>query len=259
LRIMTKRKRFLITSIVLSLGFVVVQLLEGQLRIIGIFILGLCAIATFFWSLAEGLGKNMTLLTLVLPFFYTVGVGLFWFLLPVSLFTRIPIVVFYGLGIYSLCLTLNIYTVAAIRTIALLRAARGVGFLLTLVTFFLIYDAIISLRTEIFINSLLLFLSSILLFFQAFWSATLERELSFKLFGLSLTTSIIVGEIALALYFWPVTVIVGSLFLTVSVYILLGLGQAMLDSRLFSRTVMEYLTVGIIVFLGMLFSTRWGG
>jgi len=66
-----------------------------------------------------------------------------------------------------------------------------------------------------------------------------------------------VGEIALALAFWPVTLVVGSLFLTVAVYVLLGLGQAQLEQRLFSQTLKEYLTVGILVFAGMFFATHW--
>ena len=67
------------------------------------------------------------------------------------------------------------------------------------------------------------------------------------------------GEIALSLYFWPVTVVVGSLFLTIAVYMLLGLGQAKIEGRLFSQTVREYLIVGVLVFIGMFFATRWGG
>jgi hypothetical protein len=128
---MTKRQRFIISSIVLSLGFFGVQFLAERYRFLSIFILGVFCLLLFIWSLREGLGKNMTLLVLVLPLYYTVGVGLFWFLLPTNIYTRIPILIFYGLGVYALLLTSNIYTVAAIRTIALLRAARGVGFVFT--------------------------------------------------------------------------------------------------------------------------------
>ena len=40
------------------------------------------------------------------------------------------------------------------------------------------------------------------------------------------------GEIALSLYFWPVTVVVGSLFLTIAVYMLLGLANEKIEGRL---------------------------
>ena len=60
------------------------------------------------------------------------AVAFFYFLLPVRWLTRIPVVVLYAVGIYALLLTENIYNVAADRTIALLRAAHSVGYLLTL-------------------------------------------------------------------------------------------------------------------------------
>lgn len=201
----------------------------------------------------------MTLLTLFLPTLFTIGVGLFWFLLPTSVFARIPILVLYAFGIYALALTANIYTVAAIRTIALLRAARGVGFVLTLLTSFLVYDTILSLRSSILITSLGVFVLSIPLFLQGFWTVKLDKNFSRELLTLSLVSSLVMGEIALSLYFWPVTVVVGSLFLTVAIYMLLGLGQAKLEAKLFVQTVREYLIVGILVFIGMFFATHWRG
>src|SRR3990172_4980854 len=118
---MSKRRKFILTSVVLSLGFVGLQLVPDSYRFLSIALLGILTLILFFWSLREGLGFNMTLATLILPFFFTLSVGFFWFLLPSSLFTRIPIVVLFGLGVYALCLTANIFTVSAIRTIALLR------------------------------------------------------------------------------------------------------------------------------------------
>src|SRR3989304_7379270 len=256
---MSKRKRFLISSGILSLGFFLLQFLKDQNKFIAVGVLAVLTIILFFWSLKEGLGRNMTLLTLILPFLFTLGVGTFWFLLPVSIFTRLPIVALYLAGIYVLSLTANIYTVAAIRTIALLRAARGVGFVLTLTISFLIFDAILSLKLLPWFTAPLVAASSFLFFFQGLWIVSLEKEFSKSLFLNSILFGVVMGEIAISLFFWPVTVVVGSLFLTVSVYMLLGLGQAKLEDRLFPSIVREYLIVGILVFVGMFFATRWGG
>jgi hypothetical protein len=265
---MSKRKRFFVTSITLSLGFIAIQLIsasrdsffiENQFRFLTIGALGLLTLILFAWSLKEGLGKNLTLLSLVLPTFFTVGVGLFWFLLPSNVFARLPAVIFYGIGIYALCLTANIYTVATIRTIALLRAARGVGFVLTLVTSFLIFDTILSLKAPIIVTSLSSAVVAFPLFLQGFWTIPLERKISKELIMMSAVASLIVGEVAVSLFFWPVTVVVGSLFLTVAAYMLLGLGQSKLEARLFTQTIREYLFVGVFVFIGMFFATRWGG
>jgi len=67
---------------------------------------------------------------------------------------------------------------------------------------------------------------------------------------LSLTSSLIIAELVTLIYFWPVTVVVGSLFLTSGVYLLLGLGQAKLEDRLFPSITREYLTLGLIVLIG---------
>jgi hypothetical protein len=254
---MNKRKRFLLTSLVLSLGFASFQFLENQYRFYAIGILALLTIVLYYFSLKEGLGKNMTLLTLILPTLFTLGVGIFWFLLPVNFLARLPVIAFYAIGIYVLCLTMNIFTVAAIRTIALLRAARGVAFVLSLVTSFLIFDAFMSLKIPIYYLVPAISLSTIPMFIQGFWTSSLERKYEKDIVYISMFSSLIVGEIAALLYFWPVTVVVGSLCLTVVVYMLLGLGQAKIETRLFYQTIREYLLVGILVFIAMFLSTHW--
>ena len=254
---MTKRRKFLITSFILSLGFIGLQFLDNPYKIYAIFVLSLVTSVLFLWSLWEGIGKNSTLLTLILPAFFTVGVGVFWFLLPSNVFARLPMIIFYGLGIYALSLTMNVFTVSAVRTIALLRAARGVGFVLTLITLFLIYNAILSLKIPFWGSALLITALSFPLFLQGFWTIPLDIKLTKDVLILSLVSSLVVGEISVSLFFWPATLVVGSIFLTVAVYVLLGLGQAKLEQRLFSQTVREYLLVGILVFIGMFFATHW--
>jgi hypothetical protein len=256
---MSKRRRFVITSIILSLGFVGIQFLNDQNRFWAIGILGLLTILLFYWSLKESLAGSMTLLILVLPTIFTLGVGVFWFLIPANIFARIPIVMIYAIGIYVLCLTANIYSVAAIRTIALLRAARGVGFVLSLLTSFLVFDALLSIKTEIYILLPLTFIVSFLLYLQGYWTVLLETKYSSSLIMQSAVASLLTMEVAGVLYFWPVTVVVGSLFMTVTFYMLLGLGQAKLDERLFASTVREHLIVGALVFVAMFFATHWGG
>src|SRR3972149_7354547 len=243
---MNKRQKFVITSILLCLGFIGINFLDNQYRFLAIGGLTLLTLLLFIWSLWEGLGLNSTLLTLVLPSLFTLGVGIFWFLIPATIFARIPVVILFGLGIYALCLTANIFTVSAVRTIALVRAARGVGFVLTLLTSFLLFDAILSIKAQIWITVFGVVLASFALFLQGLWISVLEAKniLASKTFFYTLIFSLGIGEIAVLLFFWPVTVVVGSLFLTIGVYMLLGLGQAKLEERLFVQTAREYFTVG---------------
>lgn len=256
---MSKRRRFALTSLLLSMGFIGIQFITDQNRFWAIGILLFLTIALFVWSLWENLGRNTTLSVLVLPTMFTAGVGIFWFLLPANIYTRIPIVIFYGIGIYVLCLTMNIFSVAAVRTIALLRAARGVGFILSLVTSFLIFDTILSLRADLHLLLPMIFFVSFPLLFQGFWMVSLERQFNREIVLLSLIGALVCAEVSALLFFWPVSVVVGSLFLTVSFYVLLGLGQAYVEERLFPAVVREHVIVGLIVFIAMFFATHWGG
>lgn len=255
---MSKRQRFIITSIALSVGFGLMNFFEATSRFLEIAILGVLTLALFFFSLKEGLKKDFRLLTLLLPTLYTVGVGIFWFLVPSNFYARLPVLIIYGAGIYALCLTQNIFTVSAIRTIALLRSARGVGFVITLFTFFLLYDAILSLRVSPLISSIAIGAVSLLLFLQGYWMISLKKNLQKQVLSLTILSSMIMVQMSLIIFFWPVSVVVGSLFLTISVYMLLGLGQAKIEGRLFPNTVREYLILGVLVFLGMVISTSWG-
>lgn len=253
-----KRAKYVFTTIFLTFGFIAIQLTDNTLRLPATVFLGLITTGMFFWSLKEGLGRDATLVTLILPFFFTVSFGLFWFLLPTSLVARIPVIIFYAVGIYALALTSNIYTVGAIRTIALVRAAKGVGFVLTFFVSFLLFDTIFSLKKHFLVNAAIIYAVSFPLFLQGLWSVRLEKYLEKQVLFLSLLFSMSLAQIATLLYFWPVSVVTGSLFLTVAMYIMLGLGQSKLELRLFPQTVREYVTVGLLVFLVMFFVTRWG-
>lgn len=256
---MTKRQKFVITAILLSLGFLGINFLDNTYRFWAIGALSIATILGFIWGLWEGLGLNATLLTLILPALFTLGVGIFWFLLPSVVIARIPVIITYGVGIYALALTSNIYSVSAVRNIALMRAAKGVGFVLTLLTAFLVFDAIFSLRVNLLLVLPLVFSASFLLFLQGLWASSLDHELEEGIVKKSLVLALGIVQVAALLFFWPVTVVVGSLFLTIAVYVLLGLGQASIEGKLFRTTVREYLTIGVVVFVAMLFATSWGG
>jgi hypothetical protein len=86
----------------------------------------------------------------------------------------------------------------------------------------------------------------------------LEKSFSKEILKVAVIASLVMGEVGLSLFFWPVTVVVGSLFLTVASYLLLGLGQAKFEGRFFAQTVREYLILGLLVFIAMFLATKWG-
>jgi hypothetical protein len=165
----------------------------------------------------------------------------------------------YGFGLYALCLTSNIFTVSAVRTIALVRSAKSVGFVLTLFTSFLLFDAVISVKNGPVLPFLFVFLISFLLYLPNLWVTKLDPVIEKGMVTHSITLALLTASIYLFLFFWPVTVVIGSIFLTVSIYVILGLAQSYWDGHLFAATIREYLIVGIIVFIAMIVATNWRG
>lgn len=256
---MRKRQKFVLVSAILSALMLTIELGNFYNQNVPIAILGLISLGLCFWALRESLLVRASYLSLILPVFFTVGVGFFYFLLPSRWLVRLPTIALYGIGIYALLLTANIYTVASIRTIALARAAQAVGYVLTLLTLFLLYDTILSFRLYPWWNALLVATVSFPLYLQGLWSSEISDTISRRFVYYSVILSLVVGEIALGLSLWPVTVTVGSLFLTTMGYILLGVSQHELTGRLFRQTVWEYLAVGLAVLATMFLTTHWGG
>lgn len=255
----TKRQKFVISSILLSSGLLSIQLANVSWRYQAIFALTVLTCLLSAWSLREGLSGIKWLTILILPTLFTAGIGLFYFLLPSAWLAKLPAAVLYGLGLYALFLTENIFAVAAIRNIQLFRSANAVGFLLTLLTAFFLYDTIFSFRLSFWLNFIFFLLVSFPLLLQGLWSVNLEKRISSKIWFYSLVLSLILAEGALAFSFWPVTVSMGSLALITIMYVLLGLTQHHLSQRLFKRTINEYLTVGVVVLIVTILTTHWGG
>lgn len=252
---LTKRRKFIISSLLLSLGLLAIQLEFVSNRYLAISVLAFFSIVLVLWSLKEALKGSIWLLSWILPGLFTVGVGLFYFLLPSSLITTIPVIVIYFLGMYALLLSENIFAVASIRTIQLVRSASAVNFLLTLFTAFLLFDTVFSFKFSFYINGGLIFLIAFLLNLKGVWAVNLKEKLDSQSFFYTLASALGIGEMAVVLSFWPATVVMDSLFLTAILYVNLGLIQAKLSDRLFERTVKEYLLAGVSVFAIFIFYT----
>ncbi len=259
---MSKRQKFVLTSLSLAAGFIMIQLANISWRYQAIFALAILTVLAFIWNLWGGLSlktRPTTILTLVLPLLFTTGIGLFYFLLPSTLFARLPVIIFFGLGVYALALTANIFTVAAIRTIQLARAAQAVSFVLTLITAFLLFDTTWSLRLPFYLNFPLVAIISFPLFLTGFWTVLLEEKPSMALLQLTGIATLCLTELGIVLSFWPASVAVISLCLTTAIYVILGLGQAQLAGKLFTRTIREHLFFGGLFLLIMILTTSWRG
>lgn len=256
---LSKRQQFVIVTFLLVSGLMLTQLIPGDFRYGMTIILSIATFLLTAFALREDLNGIEWITLLTLPTLFTAAVALFYFLLPQRWLTRIPVVGVYAIGIYALLLTENIYNVAADRTIALLRAAHSVGFLFTLVTYFMLVQTVLAFKFPFYINTILIFIISFVLSFQSIWSSELDRKASERVKKISLTVAVIMSELACIYSFWPMQATIVVLFLTTGFYGLVGMGQQYVVEKLYKKTVMEFFSLGSIIFIISLLATHWRG
>lgn len=254
---MSKRAKLALTAVILTLGLIGIQSIEVDSRYQAIGLLAGVAYGLSAWALFDDLKQVEWLTVLILPVLYPTAVALFYFLLPARILSQFIILSIFGVGMYALLLTENIFSVAAIRTIQLLRAAHAVGFLITLVVAFLLWDTLFSFRLSPWWNGLGVGLSGFLLILQALWSINLEEKISSVVLVNSIGLSWGLALLATSISFWPVTITVASLFLVSGLYVGLGLVEHQISGKLFKKTINEYLWVAGLVMLITYFLANW--
>ena len=252
----TKRQKFILSVVLLSGSlFFSEYFLSGY----AILVAGVLAILTdifLFVSLYADLKKEMVPQAFVLPFLCSLAFGLFYFLTPARLISRLTLTSLYAVAVYSLFLSENIFLVAAVRTIALLNSARIVTFVISLISYFFLVNIIFSFREPLLPTLVLFSICTIASIYQALWTYTLEKSFfQNKEWVLILTLCIL--ELGSVLWFWPTSPTVFALFLTAMFYIFTGLTHMWLDKRLFRGVFWEYAWVGIFASVILLWFSHW--
>lgn len=248
---MRRREKFVLASILLSLGLLSVQYVPLDFRYPLLLVFSVFTYLVSAWALSDDLQKIEWLTILPLPTLYAGAVGAFYFLLPEGWTSRFFNLGLFGIGMYALYLTANIYSVAKGRTIQLLRAAHAIGLLFTLLTSLLYLNTILSHHFPFYINGLLVGVTHFPLIFLFLWAVRLEPKIDTKVVQISLIFTLFMVELGIMLSFFPMSVWLTSLFLMTFLYIVLGILQAYFQDRFFQSTINEYTGVGI--FLGALF------
>ena len=255
----TKRQKLILMSFFLTVILLATQTVGEDIRYQ---VMGFMAIATVFlavFSLWGELSGIKYFLLLLLPIYFVAGASLFYFLLPVRWLTRVPYAFLFGISVYLLMLTSNIYNVAAIRTIALLRAAHAVGLLFSLIATFFLANVLFSFHLPFY----LLVAGTIAIVFPLYlvglWSYELEEFISKKVFIYAVIFTFVSAQVILVLSFWPIAPINGALALATIMYVLLGLARLDFEEKLKKRVVWEHVAVALVVFVIILMTTRWGG
>lgn len=252
---MRKRQKFVLTSVLLAGFLALIQITTIEIRYMLIILLCLVTWVFSAWSLREGL-EGVEWLTVLLPqTLFTAGVGFFFILLPGHWLARVVVIFLFALGQYASLLTANIFSVASIRTIALFRAAGAVGFIMSLLTGFLLFNSVLSFKMGFWLEVPSIFFISLAIIVPALWCVELPKSLTRKILVYSLFLAVGMALMALAISFWPVTVVVSSIFLTTMLYVYLGITQHHFSDKLFGKTAWEYVAVGAVVLVTMLISS----
>ena len=252
---MNKRKKFVLVSFLLTFGLIGLQFIPLDRRYEAIIFFSCVSILLSVWALISDLKGVSWLTSMILPALYPASVGLFYFLLPVNVLFRTILLSLFGLGMYALLLTENIYAVAANRTIQLVRAAHAVSFLLTVITAIFLIGTVFGLRLSFWANGIMVALILWPLFIKGLWSATIQKSISAKVWLYSGVLAVVGGELTMFIGLLPMTPLVAAILITGYLYVTLGLMQQELQERLFSKTIQEYVWVGIIAFLAALLVT----
>ncbi len=254
--ITSKRQRLVISVFILSFLLFLIEHFLGKLAFYVMFVLAVFTDVLLFLSLRKDLKDNFSWQIFILPFFFSLAFGLFYLLAPGRLLTRLVMTSLYAIGLYSLFLSENIFTVSSMRTIALLSGARTVAFTITLVSFFFLSNVVFSLHLNVVVTLGLIFAFTFPLILQSLWMHTLEKKLSSEISWVLFLTACLF-ELSVLLWFWPSTPTLIALFLTGVFYTIVGISQVWFDKRLFKAVIWEYVLVSIIVFTVLVLYTPW--
>jgi hypothetical protein len=260
---MSKRLRYLISSVIATLGFYFFISLPYSSHYYGLLV-GLVLISFCFWF---GLGiifnqsLYIRLMSIILPVGFFMGFGLFAALLPQTFWTIFLTSMFFGVMCYVMFLVENVFIVSiGYRTPPLYRAAYTVGLVLLLLAAFFLFDSLFSFKLIYWLNSVLVFVISLVLFMYVFYSVTIElpddgKEKNFMAY--TLVPAFFMSQLGLVLSFWPVGIFKGSIYLVAAVYVLSGLLQLDLRDRLFKKSFTIFTWISVSVILGIILTTNW--
>lgn len=253
-----KRQRFTALTAVVTLGLIATQLISNVDYYFPVaFLLSLFAGFAAYVVFSTDFVGMRRITAVILLSFYTAGVSFFYILLPVRWLTRLPMASLFAIGYYAILLTENIFNISSDKTIQLLRVARSVALLITLLSLFLLFETVFSLHLHPLYNAFIVLCISFPLSLHSLWYMKLVNNFSRRLFFLSLLISLGLSEVSLGLSFWPIRSTMHALLLTTLFYFVVGITQQDIIERLFPRTLREFSLVASLVFLLALITTSW--
>ncbi len=260
---MSKKLKYLLSSVMAAVGFYNFLALSYESRNYGLMV-GVVLVIICLWF---GLGiifeadVGMRLVSVIMPLIFFVGFGMFSSLLSLNLVGRLVLTTVFGLVIYTIFLVENVFMVAiGFRTVPLYRAAYTVSLIILLIACFFLFNTLYSFGFDYKVNSLAVGVLSFFIFVYQFWAITIELPDDGKKknkMAFTLIPAFLIAQLALVFSFWPVGIFKGSIYLVSAIYVLSSLIQAEIRERLFRRTWLMFVWIGVAIVLGIVLVTRW--
>jgi len=252
-----KRVRFVLSAVIMCSLIVFASLFEFNMFWVFIPVFVLSTYILTYFSVLEGIEGAELLMLFLMPVLFTVSFYLFYFLFPIRWLTRVPFIVLYGISIYAILLTSNIFNVGVEKNLQLQRAAFAVNYFFQSLLVFLLANVLFSFKQNAFINGGVMFVAVLPLALQLLWTVKLNKKLERKLLSYSFLIAVMIGQSTILMSFVPLKSTILALFVTALYYSLGGIIYHFIDDRLFKNVVREYMLVLGFVSILVLLSVSW--
>lgn len=234
----------------LFLGFLELLYFIPQINFWGSFVLMIITFAGVFWMM-DGSWEMGIIRRSMMPFLLTLGILSFVFFMPILLFKQIVIVV--GAAcMYFLLLHVNQFPYKSFLITRL--NFSFVSLVAAYLLFYSISNISMGFSMPLWVLMLIVVVISFMIFYSILWASGLERSLAILytvLFGF------LMSEIFMVISFWPVDPSAKSIVLVVALYIFWGLLSHWIERVLTTRTVIEYILVGLFLMAVVLYTASW--
>lgn len=258
-KIFTKREELVAASIVQS-AFLFFSILVpfGTIRFAFIAFLVVLTYVVAIIFLRENIEKFEFFVLPVLPVLFTVSSALFYSVIPERWLTRFGFIGVYGILIYSIFLTENVFNVSKLKNIQLLKVARTISFFISCFSIYIFTYFLLSLRINGFFAAILLWGYVLLMGYSYIWSFVLNLEFDKYVFRVALSTASLLTEFYIVISFWPLNIYLTSLFITSIYYFFFGVLTNILEYRTRGWNKTEFLLINLVVFIFCLLTVNFG-
>ncbi|OGK18105.1 hypothetical protein A3D80_02160 [Candidatus Roizmanbacteria bacterium RIFCSPHIGHO2_02_FULL_40_13b] len=252
-----KRRRFLISIISLTLLIIFSTFFSFEEVIFFIVPIALFVYFFTYFSILEGITGGEWLMLFIPPLYFSIVFYLFYFFLPQRWLARAPFAIMYGISIYALLLSQNIFNVGVEKSLQLFRAAFSVNYLFLTLIMLIITNLIFSLHLYFILSGILIFVAVFPLALHFIWSVAPSEHVDRTIVKQALVVSTLLSQSVILFSLMPISPSVLALLETALFYSLCGLFQAHLMQRLFRERIREYIFVLGFVFVIVMLTVNW--